>query len=144
VPPKAADAPPSAPPDATVSAIPDAAPDAPGRAVTAATLVAALSLATCSAAFSISGLTAIFAGATGPVVGLGIAFEIGKLSAVARLRLLPAHSSDGDQWFQTIVITVSSDRDQAQHELFTVLSIGAAAVLLLLAATADKRRMEGA
>jgi hypothetical protein len=26
-----------------------------------------------------------------------------------------------------IVITVSSDRDQAQHELFTVLSIGAAA-----------------
>jgi hypothetical protein len=106
--------------------------------------LAALSLATCSAAFSISGLTAIFAGATGPVVGLGIAFEIGKLSAVARLRLLPAHSSDGDQWFQTIVITVSSDRDQAQHELFTVLSIGAAAVLLLLAATADKRRMEGA
>jgi hypothetical protein len=28
-----------------------------------------------------------------------------------------AHSSDGDQWFQTIVITVSSDSDQAQHEL---------------------------
>jgi len=38
-----------------------------------------------------------------------------------------AHSSDGDQWLQTIVITVSSDRDQAQHERFTVLSIGAAA-----------------
>jgi hypothetical protein len=42
-------------------------------------------------------------------------------------RILTAHSSDGDQWFQMIVITVSSDRDQAQHELFTVLSIGAAA-----------------
>jgi hypothetical protein len=42
-------------------------------------------------------------------------------------RGLYAHSSDGDQWFQAIVITVSSDRDQAQHELFTVLSIGAAA-----------------
>jgi hypothetical protein len=47
--------------------------------------VAALSLAACSAAFSISGLTAIFAGATVAVVGLGIAFEIGKLSAVAWL-----------------------------------------------------------
>jgi membrane-associated phospholipid phosphatase len=76
VPRKAADAPPSAPPAATVSAPPVAAPDAPsGHAVTAATLVAALSLATCSAAFSISGLTAIFAGATVAVVGLGIAFR---------------------------------------------------------------------
>ena len=53
--------------------------------VTAATLVAALSLATCSAAFSINGLTAIFAGAFWPVIGLGVAFEIGKLSAVAWL-----------------------------------------------------------
>jgi hypothetical protein len=53
--------------------------------VTAATLVAALALATCSAAFSINGLTAIFAGAFWPVIGLGVAFEIGKLSAVAWL-----------------------------------------------------------
>jgi hypothetical protein len=53
--------------------------------VTAATLVAALSLATCSAAFSISGLTSIFAGAFWAVIGLGIAFEIGKLSAVVWL-----------------------------------------------------------
>ena len=61
-------------------------PVTPGtRGVTAATLVAALSLATCSAAFSISGLTAIFAGAFWPVIGLGVAFEIGKLSAVAWL-----------------------------------------------------------
>jgi hypothetical protein len=34
--------------------------------VTAATLVSALALATCSAAFSINGLTAIFAGDSGP------------------------------------------------------------------------------
>jgi hypothetical protein len=53
--------------------------------VEAATLVAALSLATCSAAFSISGLTSIFAGAFWAVIGLGVAFEIGKLSAVAWL-----------------------------------------------------------
>jgi hypothetical protein len=53
--------------------------------VTTATVVAALALATCSAAFSISGLTSIFAGATAAVIGLGIAFEVGKLSAVAWL-----------------------------------------------------------
>jgi hypothetical protein len=53
--------------------------------VTAATLVAALALATCSAAFSISGLTSIFAGATLAVTSLGVAFELGKLSAVAWL-----------------------------------------------------------
>jgi len=45
----------------------------------------ALALATCSAAFSISGLTSIFAGAFWPVVGLGVAFELGKLSAVTWL-----------------------------------------------------------
>jgi hypothetical protein len=55
------------------------------RTLTAATLVAALALATCSAAFSISGLTSIFAGATAAVICLGVAFEIGKLSAVAWL-----------------------------------------------------------
>jgi hypothetical protein len=53
--------------------------------VTVATLVAALALATCSAAFSISGLTSIFAGASAAVICLGVAFEIGKLSAVAWL-----------------------------------------------------------
>jgi len=51
--------------------------------VTTAPLIAALTLATCSAAFSISGLTSIFAGAFWPVIGLGVAFELGKLSAVA-------------------------------------------------------------
>ena len=57
----------------------------PNSAITAATLLAALALATCSAAFSISGLTSIFAGAFWAVIGLGVAFEIGKLSAVAWL-----------------------------------------------------------
>ena len=57
----------------------------PNGAVTAVTLMAALALATCSAAFSISGLTSIFAGAFWAVIGLGVAFEIGKLSAVAWL-----------------------------------------------------------
>jgi hypothetical protein len=71
-------------------ATPDAAPaatpmSAPTRTVAAATLTAALGLATCSAAFSIDGLTAIFAGAFWPVIGLGVAFEVGKLSAVAWL-----------------------------------------------------------
>jgi hypothetical protein len=80
------DALPSAPPAAPLGAPPYVAPDAPpGRTITAATLVAALALATCSAAFSISGLTSIFAGAFCAVIGLGVAFEIGKLSAVAWL-----------------------------------------------------------
>ncbi len=59
----------------------------PHRSVTVgtATLIAALALATCSAAFSISGLTSIFAGAFWAVIGLGVAFELGKLSAVAWL-----------------------------------------------------------
>ena len=47
--------------------------------------LAALSLATCSAALSISGVTSIFAGAFWAVIGLGVAFEVGKLSAVAWL-----------------------------------------------------------
>jgi hypothetical protein len=53
--------------------------------VITATLIAALALAACSATFSITGLTSIFAGAFWPVIGLGVAFEIGKLSAVAWL-----------------------------------------------------------
>jgi hypothetical protein len=81
-------------PPATPDAAPPAAPNAPPQVahlshpaatVTVATIVAALALATCSAAFSISGLTSIFAGAFWPVIGLGAAFELGKLSAVAWL-----------------------------------------------------------
>jgi hypothetical protein len=47
------------------------------------TLAAALGLATVSASFSITGLTSIFTGAFWPIVGMGIALEVGKLSAVA-------------------------------------------------------------
>ncbi len=53
--------------------------------VTAATLVAALTLATVSAGFSISGLTSIFVGSFWPVIAMGVALEAGKLSAVAWL-----------------------------------------------------------
>jgi hypothetical protein len=55
------------------------------RGVTVVTMVAALSLATVAAGFSITGMTAIFVGAYWPVIGMGIALEIGKLSAVAWL-----------------------------------------------------------
>src|SRR5260370_10005697 len=54
--------------------------------VTAVTLVAALALATVSAGFSITGMTSIFFGTFWPVLGMGVAFEAGKLSAVAWLR----------------------------------------------------------
>src|SRR5215468_4660665 len=53
-----------------------------GRGVTVATVVAALALATVSAGFSITGMTAVFVGATLPVIGMGVALELGKLSAV--------------------------------------------------------------
>ncbi len=51
--------------------------------VTAVTLVAALALATVSAGFSITGMTSIFVGSFWPVIGMGVALETGKLSAVA-------------------------------------------------------------
>jgi hypothetical protein len=56
-----------------------------GTGITVATIVAALSLATVSAGFSITGMTSIFTGALYPVVGMGVALELGKLSAVAWL-----------------------------------------------------------
>jgi hypothetical protein len=55
------------------------------RTVTAATMTAALALATVSAGFSITGMTSIFVGSFWPVIGMGIALEAGKLSAVASL-----------------------------------------------------------
>ena len=64
---------------------PVTAPVTPSRSIATVRLLAALSLATSSATFSISGLTSIFAGAFWAVIGLGVAFEIGKLSAVAWL-----------------------------------------------------------
>jgi hypothetical protein len=53
--------------------------------VTVATFTAAFALATVSAGFSINGMTSIFVGALYPVIGMGIAIELGKLSAVAWL-----------------------------------------------------------
>jgi hypothetical protein len=55
------------------------------RGVTVCATVAALALATVSAGFSITGMTAVFVGATLPVIGMGVALELGKLSAVACL-----------------------------------------------------------
>ena len=59
-----------------------------GRGIRFATLTAALALATVSGGFSITGMTAIFVGAYWPVVGMGVALEIGKLCAVAALPTL--------------------------------------------------------
>jgi hypothetical protein len=50
-----------------------------------AALIVALALASISAAFSIDGLTAIFAGAFWPVITMGAALEAGKLVAAAWL-----------------------------------------------------------
>jgi hypothetical protein len=65
----------------------------PSIIIPTATFVSALALASCSAYFSISGLTAIFAGAYWPVVGMGIALEAGKLSSVAWLGRPSPHRS---------------------------------------------------
>jgi hypothetical protein len=54
-------------------------------AVKLAALIVALALASMSAAFSIDGLTAIFAGAFWPVITMGAALEAGKLVAAAWL-----------------------------------------------------------
>jgi hypothetical protein len=51
-----------------------------------ATLSAAVALTSVSAAFSIDGLTAIFAGAFWSVIAMGMALEVGKLVATAWLR----------------------------------------------------------
>jgi hypothetical protein len=50
-----------------------------------AALIVALALASVSAAFSIDGLTAIFAGAFWPIITMGAALEVGKLVAAAWL-----------------------------------------------------------
>ncbi|MBV9981674.1 MAG: hypothetical protein JO365_17090, partial [Bradyrhizobium sp.] len=53
--------------------------------VKSAAFIVALVLASVSAAFSIDGLTAIFAGAFWPVITMGAALEAGKLVAAAWL-----------------------------------------------------------
>src|SRR5262245_19177264 len=46
------------------------------------TLLAALALASVSAGYAIYGMTSIFVGAFWPVIGMGLALELGKLRAV--------------------------------------------------------------
>jgi len=65
-----------------------------GRGIRFAALTAALALATVSAYFSITGMTSIFGGAFWPIIGMGVALEIGKLSAVAWL----GHQRDTASW----------------------------------------------
>ncbi|WP_315719746.1 MULTISPECIES: hypothetical protein [unclassified Bradyrhizobium] len=57
----------------------------PTTAIKLAAVIVALALACVSAAFSINGLTAIFAGAFWPVIIMGAVLEAGKLVAVAWL-----------------------------------------------------------
>jgi hypothetical protein len=57
--------------------------------ITVATLTAALSLAAVSGSFSVYGMTSIFTGALYPVIAMGAALELGKLSAVAWLGASP-------------------------------------------------------
>ena len=72
------------PPPQTGRDIPVAARNG-STSVTVATLTAALALATVSGGFSVYGMTSIFTGALYPVIGMGAALELGKLSAVAWL-----------------------------------------------------------
>jgi len=72
-------------PTATVNALAMPSATGPTKGVRICLSVAALSLATVSAGLSITGMTHIFVGSQVPVIGLGIAFECGKLSGVAWL-----------------------------------------------------------
>ena len=65
---------------------------APG--IVPASYGAALSLASVSAFFSITGMTSIFIGAFWPVIAMGVALEVGKLCAVAWL----GHHSGVASW----------------------------------------------
>ncbi len=97
-------------PGVTVHVAPPLAPsaDAPasrlrhGRGITFATLTAALALATVSGGFSITGMTAIFVGAYWPVIGMGVALEVGKLSAVAWL----GHQRGTASWRLRAALTI--------------------------------------
>jgi hypothetical protein len=66
------------------------------------TFLAALALATVSAGFSIYGFTSIFVGAFWPVIGMGVALELGKLSAVAWL----GHQRGTASWRLRAALTI--------------------------------------
>jgi hypothetical protein len=76
---------PTNPPPQEVRGIPVTAAGNGSGGITIATLTAALALATVSGGFSVYGMTSIFTGALWPVIGMGAALELGKLSAVAWL-----------------------------------------------------------
>ena len=73
-----------------------------GVGITVATLAAALSLAAVSGGFSVYGMTSIFTGALYPVIGMGAALELGKLSAVAWL----GHQRSSASWALKLSLTV--------------------------------------
>jgi hypothetical protein len=70
--------------------------------ITVATLTAALSLAAVSGGFSVYGMTSIFTGALYPVIGMGAALELGKLSAVA----WPGHRHGSASWGLKLSLTM--------------------------------------
>jgi hypothetical protein len=97
---------PTSPPQAGRDIPPVTAPRNGGAGITLATLTAALALATVSAGFSITGMTSIFVGALYPVVGMGVALELGKLSAVAWLGHQRSSTSLGLKLSLTILVLV--------------------------------------
>jgi Uncharacterised protein family (UPF0014) len=68
-----------------------------------ATFIVALALACVSAAFSIDGLTAIFAGAFWPVITMGAALEAGKLVAAA---WLTEHWHSAPPFLRMVLVTM--------------------------------------
>jgi hypothetical protein len=97
---------PTPPPQAGRDIAPVTAPRNGGAGITLATLTAALALAAVSAGFSITGMTSIFTGALYPVVGMGVAIELGKLSAVAWLGHQRGSASWGLKASLTILVLV--------------------------------------
>jgi hypothetical protein len=77
-----------------------------GAGITVATLTAALSLAAVSGGFSVYGMTSIFTGALYPVIGMGAALELGKLSAVAWLGHRHSSGSWGFKASLTMLVAV--------------------------------------
>jgi hypothetical protein len=71
--------------------------------VKVAAFIVALALACVSAAFSIDGLTAIFAGAFWPVITMGAALEAGKLVAAA---WLTEHWNSAPSLLRMVLVTM--------------------------------------
>jgi hypothetical protein len=98
------------PPDPTtvalspsISPLPERSPSTATDATTVGTFVAALALAVVSGEFSIVGLTGVFAGAFWPIICMGAALEVGKLSAVA---WLGRHSRSSPRPLKAALVTL--------------------------------------